>query len=112
MPEEQTEAWETWRARYVSELVTVLQCIRAEAVEKSRAQSESLHHTLNPWLPRERHKASLSQKALWILASTPGVTCILIGARKAAYVEDAGIIQSWPSFQTAHKVLASLTPTP
>ena len=38
---------------------------------------------------------SLSRKALWVLASTPGVTCVLNGMRTPAYVADSMGILSW-----------------
>ncbi|MGH7254894.1 MAG: hypothetical protein ACREI3_03870, partial [Nitrospirales bacterium] len=39
----------------------------------------------------------LSRKALWVLSSTPGVTCVLNGMRTRAYAEDSlGILQWSP----------------
>ncbi|MEC4674602.1 MAG: hypothetical protein VST68_10470, partial [Nitrospirota bacterium] len=38
---------------------------------------------------------SLSRKALWTVASTPGVTCVLNGMRSPEYVTDALGILSW-----------------
>ncbi|HPV84168.1 MAG TPA: hypothetical protein PK866_13615, partial [Nitrospira sp.] len=50
----------------------------------------------NAMLPAERGTATLSQKALWVLAGTPGVTSVLNGMRTPAYVEDALQILRWP----------------
>ena len=50
---------------------------------------------LDPLLPESRRKESLSRKALWILTSTPGVTCVLNGMRSPAYVDDSLAIMGW-----------------
>ncbi len=90
------EQWESWRDRYVPELLALLRILHREASEKSRLRSDELHHTMNPLLPEQRRTATLSQKALWVLASTPGVTCVLNGMRTPVYVEDALKILQWP----------------
>ena len=90
------EQWESWRDRYVPELLALLRILHREASEKSRLRSDELHHTMNLLLPEQRRTATLSQKALWVLASTPGVTCVLNGMRTPAYVEDALTILQWP----------------
>ncbi|ODT44392.1 MAG: hypothetical protein ABS70_05655, partial [Nitrospira sp. SCN 59-13] len=90
------EQWESWRDRYVPQLLALLKTLHREASEKSRLRSDELHHTMNPLLPEQRRTATLSQKALWVLASTPGVTCVLNGMRTPAYVEDALTVLRWP----------------
>ncbi len=90
------EQWESWRDRYVPELLALLRTLHREAAEKSHLRSDELHRTLNQVLPAERRMATLSQKALWVLASTPGVTSVLNGMRTPAYVEDALRILQWP----------------
>ncbi len=51
---------------------------------------------LDPVLPPERRSESLSRKTLHVLASTPGVSCILLGMRRPAWVADALPVMSWP----------------
>ncbi len=89
------EQWEGWRDRYVPELLALLKALQWEAAERSRLRAEDVHRTLNPLLPEPTRTASLSQKALWILASTPGVTSVLNGMRSPAYVDDAMNILRW-----------------
>ena len=89
------EQWEAWRDRYVPELLALLRTLHREASERSRLRAEELHRTINPLLPEQRRKATLSQKALWVLASTPGATSVLNGMRTPAYVEDALQILRW-----------------
>lgn len=89
------EQWEAWRDRYVPELLALLRTLHYEAAERSRLRADGLHRTIDPLLPEEKRKASLSQKALWVLAGTPGVTAVLVGMRSPAYVDDALEILHW-----------------
>jgi aryl-alcohol dehydrogenase-like predicted oxidoreductase len=89
------EQWEAWRDRYVPQLLTLLGGLRREATERSRAKTTSVSAILNPLLPETKRKESLSRKALWVLASTPGVTCVLNGMRSPAYGNDSLAIMGW-----------------
>ncbi|MBX3330085.1 MAG: DUF255 domain-containing protein [Nitrospira sp.] len=89
------EQWERWRQRYVPELLTLLRGFRREATLKSHAQTERVARTIDPLLPTSRRTASLSQKTLWLLTSTPGVTCVLNGMRTRRYVEDSLAVLKW-----------------
>jgi aryl-alcohol dehydrogenase-like predicted oxidoreductase len=89
------EQWEHWRQRYIPELLALLRGFRHEAVLKSRAQTERVAQAIDPFLPTLRRVASLSQKMLWLLTSTPGVTCVLNGMRSPKYVEDSLAILKW-----------------
>ena len=89
------EQWEAWRDRYVPQLLTLLGGLRREATERSRAKTASVSAALDPLLPEARRKESLSRKALWVLASTPGVTCVLNGMRSPAYVDDSLAVMGW-----------------
>jgi uncharacterized protein len=88
--------WQSWRGRYVNELMTLLAEFRRQASAKSQRQSQAVAGVVDPLLPPERRGERLSRKALWVLASTPGVSCVLNGMRKTAYVEDSLGILSWP----------------
>jgi hypothetical protein len=66
-----------------------------EATERSRVKTASVAAALDPLLPEARRKESLSRKALWVLASTPGVTCVLNGMRSPVYVEDSLAVMGW-----------------
>jgi aryl-alcohol dehydrogenase-like predicted oxidoreductase len=98
------EQWEAWRDRYVPELLALLKALQWEAAERSRLRAEEVHWTLNPLLPEGKRKASLSQKALWILASTPGVTAVLNGMRLSAYVDDALEVLRWDPLPDPRRV--------
>ncbi len=102
------ERWEVWRDRYVPELLTLLKEMRREAAERSRSRTAAIARTIDPLLPEERRKESLSRKALWILVSTPGVTSVLCGMRTTAYVEDALGVLQWPPLADVRLVYQTL----
>jgi hypothetical protein len=89
------ERWEAWRDDYVPELLALLREVRREASERSRARSATVAQRLDPLLPAQRRSHSLSQKALWILVSTPGVCCVLNGMRSTSYVNDSLQVMQW-----------------
>jgi hypothetical protein len=104
------EEWEAWRERYLPQLLTLLGGLRREATERSRARTASVSAVLDPLLPEARRKESLSRKALWVLASTPGVTCVLNGMRSPAYAEDSLAILRWepvPAVRQLYEVVKS-----
>ncbi len=83
------DRWQDWRERYRPELLALLRELRREATLKSRERAHAVTKLLDPFLPEGKRKEPLSRKALWVLASTPGVTCVLNGMRTPAYVEDS-----------------------
>jgi hypothetical protein len=87
--------WENWRDRYLPELLALLRTIRREATLKSHETTEAVAQVINPLLPESRRNESLSRKALWVLVSTPGVTCVLNGMRTPAYAEDSLAVLEW-----------------
>ena len=99
-----SEQWETWRDRYIPELLTLLRGLRREATERSRARTASVTAAIDPLLPVPRRTDSLSRKALWILASTPGVTCVLNGMRTPHYVDEALAVLRWESLKDVMSV--------
>ncbi|MGD9851243.1 MAG: aldo/keto reductase [Nitrospirales bacterium] len=102
--------WESWKDRYVPELLTLLKVMRMEAAQKSAKKISALRLLLDPLLPESKREAPFSRKALWALASTPGVTCVLNGIRHPFYVQDSLTILQWDLlpqsqliFETLHK---------
>jgi hypothetical protein len=69
--------------------------LRRHAASRARAQSAAVRAAIDPHVPTVRRNTSLSQKALWTAASTPGVTCVLNGMRRVEYVDDAVGIMNW-----------------
>ncbi len=104
------ESWRELRDRYVQILSRVLHAFRARAVAHSRADARALAAKLDPTLPAERRKATLSQKSLHILASTPGVTSVLVGMRRAAWVDDVMAAADWPKLPRVVECLEAAIP--
>ena len=102
------QSWQDWRSRYVPELRTALLAMRQRAAARSLARVNEVEERLDPLLPRERRSETLSRKALWVVASIPGVSCVLNGARTTAYVDDALGVLAWPPLPDAASVLARL----
>jgi hypothetical protein len=100
--------WRAWRDRYLPELDRLLDGFRAEAGGRSQQQSRAVAAAIDPMLPPERRGCGLSQKALWTLASTPGVSAVLVGMRRPAYVEDATGILGWPPLAETRPVYEAL----
>jgi hypothetical protein len=106
------EQWEAWRDRYIPRLLELLSGFRREATEKSRARAHQVAAAINPVLPESKHKESLSRKALWVLVSTPGITCVLNGMRTVPYVDDSTAVLGWSWLsnpQEAYKAVARLS---
>jgi uncharacterized protein YyaL (SSP411 family)/aryl-alcohol dehydrogenase-like predicted oxidoreductase len=98
------ERWEAWRDRYLPELLALLRGLRREATERSRTRTAAVAHAIDPLLPEARRQETLSRKALWILASTPGVTCVLNGMRTPHYVDDSLAVLTWEPFKEVIRV--------
>jgi len=110
--------WIDWRDSYLPELEDLLRELRRQAAEKSEALNAILRAAIDPLLPRHRRSESLSRKALWAVASTPGVTCLLNGMRSITYVGDSSGVLGWPKleateavYRAARGALTGLEPT-
>jgi predicted aldo/keto reductase-like oxidoreductase len=60
--------------------------------------------TIDPLLPSPRRADSLARKALWILTSTPGVSCVLNGMRSPQYVDDSLAVLRWDQLKDVKSV--------
>jgi hypothetical protein len=87
--------WRSWRDRYLPALDALLSAFQSVAVRQSQAKSEAVASGIKPHLPLACQGESLSRKALWVLASTPGVSSVLLGMRHREYVEDGLGILGW-----------------
>ncbi len=109
---EMGERWEAWRDRYLAALLMLLKELRREATVKSREKTGRISALIDPLLPESRRKESLSRKALWVLTSSPGVTCVLNGMRTPAYVRDSLEVLHWEPLQNARRVYEALQKDP
>ena len=105
--EKQAE-WEHWRDRYVPEFLSLLKVLRMEAAEKSAKQIHAIREKIDPLLPESKREEPFSRKALWVLTSTPGVTSVLNGIRKPAYVNDSLTILQWESLPASKSMFEAV----
>jgi uncharacterized protein len=98
------QQWQGWRDRYLPQLLTLLSRLRRQAAERSRIRTGKVAALIDPLLPEWARKESLSRKALWVLASTPGVTCVLNGMRTVSYAKDSTAILGWERLDDAGRV--------
>jgi hypothetical protein len=101
---ELAQRWIDWRDGYLGELEDLMRDLSRQAAEKSNTRNSMLRAALDPHLPQERRSESLARKALWTVASTPGVTCALNGMRTVAYVEDSSGMLPWPRLEPVDPV--------
>ena len=104
LPPELAQSWHAQRDTYLEELNKLFSVLEREAAEKSQRQSDSVSRLLGESLPAVRRDETLSRKALWIAASTPGVSCVLNGMRRPSYVEDALGILEWDPVEPVHPI--------
>jgi hypothetical protein len=87
LPRDQQEDWQEWRSQYLTELNRLLQSLAQLGAERSWRQLEPLRRQL---LTNTQSAATpMAQLALTSIARTPGVTSVLLGMRRPAYVSDA-----------------------
>ena len=55
---------------------------------QAHARSMKIHEALDALMPEEYHTLSLSQKAILLVRSVPGVSSVLVGMRSEEYVDD------------------------
>ncbi|PJA78980.1 MAG: hypothetical protein CO149_02390, partial [Nitrospirae bacterium CG_4_9_14_3_um_filter_51_5] len=108
---EEEQIWESWRDRYVPELIALLKVMRMEAAQTSAKKLSDIRQMIDPLLPEAIREEPFSRIALWSVASTPGVTCVLNGMRHPVYVDDSLTILRWKPlsqpcalFETMHTV--------
>ena len=106
---EKEAAWDKWRQRFVPEFLSLLRVLRMEAAEKSAKKIQELRTVIDPLLPESHRDEPFSRKALWALASTPGVTSVLNGMRKTEYVEDSMTIMQWDLLTDPRKIFETLS---
>ena len=104
------ERWRQWRGHYLAALESALAAFRRVGAERSQAGSRAVAAGLDPRLPAERRHEPLSRKALWVLASTPGVSAVLLGMRRPAYVDDARDVLRWPPLEDVRAAYEAMRP--
>ncbi len=105
---EEEQIWQSWRDKYVPELVVLLKVMRMEAAQKSAKKLSEIREVLDPLLPEDKHNEPFSRKALWTVASTPGITSVLNGMRLPVYVDDSLTILQWKPLLNPRPIFEAL----
>jgi uncharacterized protein YyaL (SSP411 family)/aryl-alcohol dehydrogenase-like predicted oxidoreductase len=100
--------FEAWKNRYLTEIEGLFGVLRRRAAERSLRRSRAIAAVVDPFLPDEAKGTSLSQKALRIAKSTPGVTTVLVGMRQPGYVADALTAAAAPRLEESVAALSAL----
>lgn len=74
--------------KYIKFVFKVLNLITNYYKEKADIRSKHIHSIIDRHLEKQFHNLTLSQKAILVINSVPGVDCVLVGARKESYVDD------------------------
>jgi aryl-alcohol dehydrogenase-like predicted oxidoreductase len=96
---------------YQDELNALIEPLQARASRQDSRVGEQIKATLQPYLPDALHDESLSRIALDVVASTPGVSCVLCGMRHPAYVKDAIGVMSLPPIPDVAALTRALVET-
>jgi uncharacterized protein YyaL (SSP411 family)/aryl-alcohol dehydrogenase-like predicted oxidoreductase len=97
--------WQDFRERYLQQIESLLFALRKRAADRSRRRTIAVGRTVDGLLPAERRTMPLSQKALLVARSVPGVTAVLVGMRDTAYVADALTAMASPPIENAVDIL-------
>lgn len=97
-PPERREAWQGRQPAYVEQLNSLLAGVRSYHEWRAAQQMAPLDDRLAACLPPGAPQATLSQKALQFVASSPGVSVVLNGMKRSPYVDDALAIMAMPGY--------------
>jgi uncharacterized protein len=86
---ELAERFRDFRARYLRDLEGLFLAMRQRAADRSATRLATIRDAISPHLEPSLRVEPLSRQALAALRGLPGLTCVLLGARKPTYVEDA-----------------------
>jgi aryl-alcohol dehydrogenase-like predicted oxidoreductase len=111
LPPGRGDEWRAWWDRCVPLIGGLIREVGRGAALKSQGPARSIAAQLDPLLPKARRQETLSRKALWVLASTPGVSSVLLGMRRTEYVEDAMPVFDWERLGDPLEVLRGFRAT-
>lgn len=75
---------------------------------EANRRATAIHRVLNALIPADLHGASLSQKAVMMDRSVPGVSSVLVGMRTEEYVDDMIFGLQAPELQNAEELWSRL----
>ena len=90
--------WNGMQQEYVGAINRLLSLVSGRFNRMASLQADPISNALDRVLVAEERKLSLSQKALNIVTSSPGVSVVLNGMKRGEYVADAMGLMSVPAF--------------
>lgn len=87
--------WSGWWKRYEQAMNDLRATASRRAAERGEEALRRIAASIDPGLPAGRRGEPLSRKALWTLTSTPGVSAVLVGMRRPAYVRNVLPVLGW-----------------
>ena len=97
-PNAHQAGWKDMQGEYVGAINRLLSLVSGRFNRIASMQAEPISKALNQVLEGEERKLTLSQKALNIVTSSPGVSVVLNGMKRSEYVADAMGLMSVPAF--------------
>ncbi|MDQ3194754.1 MAG: aldo/keto reductase [Bacteroidota bacterium] len=91
--------------RYIKECYKLLNYVSNYYKLRADKRSSYIHNLLNKDLAQKFHNLTLSQKAILLLASVEGVSCVLAGMRKVEYVDDVLSILDQEKIPNAKEII-------
>jgi aryl-alcohol dehydrogenase-like predicted oxidoreductase len=89
MAEALVAGWRAWRDQYRQAVEQTMLALRHLAALATRAETGALMAALERSLPAELRGRGAAARAIAVLASTPGVSAVLVGMRRPEYVRQA-----------------------
>ena len=96
-------------ARYIKECYKLLNFVSNYYKMKAEKRSMFLNSVINKELSEKFQQLTLSQKAILLLNSVKGVSCVLLGMRKEKYVDDALKVLDGNDIANAEDIIRSVS---
>lgn len=95
--------------RYIKECYKMLNFVSNYYKMRAEKRSRFLNSIINKDLDLKFHDLTLSQKAILLLNSVRGVSCVLVGMRKKKYVEDVVKILNEKDIMNAAEIIRNVS---
>lgn len=94
--------------KYMNEVYKLLNMVSVYYKMKAEKRSRFIHSVIDSASGSNFHELSLSQKAIALLNSIEGVSCVLVGARREKYVDDVTKVLDYPKIENANDIFLKL----
>jgi aryl-alcohol dehydrogenase-like predicted oxidoreductase len=91
--------------RYIKECYKLLNFVSSYYKLRAEKRSNFINALINKNLDEKFHNLTLSQKAILLLSSIEGVSCVLAGMRKEKYIEDILKVLNKSDIENAREII-------